>query len=336
MIAIAINGFGRIGRNLLRILMSDAQARNKLRVVAINLGPAKREAAAHMFKYDTLMGTYQGSVSYEGNDLVVDGQRIRLITEKDPQKINWKQFDIQWVVDCSGHFTKREGAQQHLAAGAEHVLISAPAHGEDVTIIPGVNDALLDKSKHRIVSLGSCTTNALLPMLKVLHDTFGIQYACMTTVHAYTNTQVLLDVETDDLRRSRAAALNIIPTGSGAKDMVGKVIPALAGRVEVTSLRVPVAKVSIVDLTVMLEKPLQNADVLNKAFIEAAQGSLQGILGLTMEPLVSSDFSGDARSVIIDGQLTAVSGPHLGKIFGWYDNEWGYSARLKDFLVRYA
>ena len=222
MVRIAINGFGRIGRNFLRTIMYDPIARKKIQVVAINLGPDKKDFAAHMFNYDTLMGTYNGSVSIEGNELVIDDHRIQLLTELDPLKINWKNLAIDWVVECSGHFTTKEGASKHLQSGAGHVLISAPAHDEDVTIIPGVNDEHLIQIKHKIVSMGSCTTNAALPMLKVLHDAFTIEHGFMTTVHAYTNSQVLLDVDAKDLRRSRAAALNIIPTTTGAMSVMGK------------------------------------------------------------------------------------------------------------------
>lgn len=332
MVRIAINGFGRIGRNFLRTIMYDPIARKKIQVVAINLGPDKKEFAAHMFTYDTLMGTYPGSVSIEGNELVVDDHRIQLLTELDPLKINWKNLAIDWVVECSGHFTTKEGASKHLQAGAGYVLISAPAHDEDVTIIPGVNDAAFDPSKHKIVSMGSCTTNAALTMLKVLHDAFTIEHSFMTTVHAYTNSQVLLDVDAKDLRRSRAAALNIIPTTTGAMSVMGKVIPDLMGCVQAVAIRVPVAKVSLIDLTIITKKSL-TVDAINAAFTQAANGSMKGILAVTNEPLVSSDFNGNSHSSIIDGLLTTTCGEYSGKAFGWYDNEWGYSCRLRDFLV---
>ncbi|MFI5333179.1 MAG: type I glyceraldehyde-3-phosphate dehydrogenase, partial [Candidatus Babeliales bacterium] len=277
MIRIAINGFGRIGRNFLRTLLQDPHARNKVDIVAINLGPAKKEFTAHMFTYDTLMGTYHGSVALEGNELVIDGKRIQLLTELDPVKLPWKSLNIDWVVECTGHFTKREGASKHLQAGAQYVLISAPAHDEDVSIIPGVNDAMFNASKHKIVSLGSCTTNAVLTMLKVLHDTFTIERSFMTTVHAYTNSQVLLDVEAKDLRRSRAAAVNIIPTTTGAMNVMGKVIPDLAGCVEAIAIRVPVTKVSLIDLTIITKESL-TVDAINAAFTKAAHGPMKGIL----------------------------------------------------------
>jgi glyceraldehyde 3-phosphate dehydrogenase len=238
------------------------------------------------------------------------------------------------VVECTGKFTKREGAQKHISSGAQHVLISAPAHDEDVTIIPGVNDAAFDAKKHRIVSLGSCTTNALAPLLKVLNDEFVIEQSLMTTVHAYTNSQVLLDVETKDLRRSRAAALNIIPTTTGATKVVTKVLPELAGRVQGCALRVPVAKVSLIDLSFTTQKPI-SAPMINELFARAAlTQQLRSIIAITHDPLVSSDFSANPHSVTIDGLMTATSGDHMGKVFGWYDNEWGYSMRLKDFLLQ--
>lgn len=336
MLRIAINGFGRIGRNFLRCIMQDANALQKLRVVVINIGPAKRDYVAHMFKYDSLMGTYQGNVMLEGDELIIDGHRIKIIAESDPAAIAWNTFNIDWVVECTGKFTKREGAQKHITAGAHNVLISSPAHDEDVTIIPGVNDGAFDPKKHHIVSLGSCTTNALAPMLKVLNDTFGIEHGFMTTIHAYTNSQVLLDVETKDLRRSRAAALNIIPTTTGAMKVVTKILPELAGKLDGSALRVPVAKVSLIDFTFTSTNPLSTLSI-NEAFAKAAnRGALQNILAITQVPLVSCDFSGDAHSVVIDGLLTAVNGERMGKVFGWYDNEWGYSMRLKDFLINRA
>lgn len=333
MIRIAINGFGRIGRNFLRALVQDKQASEKVRVVAINVGPADPHKIVHMFKYDTMMGTFRGHVEMKGNMLHVNDQVMEVIAERDPEQAPWARLKIDWVAECSGYFTKRDGASKHLHAGARHVLISAPAKGEDVSIVLGVNDAAYDASKHHIVSLGSCTTNAIVPVLKVLHDAFGIEHGFMTTVHAYTNTQVLLDVETDDLRRARAAALNIIPTSTGATDVLARIIPELDGKIGGMSLRVPVAKVSLIDLAFVAKKEL-TLDALRSAFISAAASSkMQGILGVTDEPLVSSDFSGDSRSVVVDMPLLDVRG-NVGKVFGWYDNEWGYSERMKDFLVR--
>jgi glyceraldehyde 3-phosphate dehydrogenase len=331
----AINGFGRIGRNFFRVLLEDAAARKDIELVAINLGPKENPATIiHMIKYDTLMGTYKGDVSFHDGKLSVAGYEIVVLAESEPEKLPWAEMGIDWVVECSGHFTSREQAERHLAAGAKAVLISAPAKNEDVTIIPGVNDADFRVGKYTIVSLGSCTTNAFVPTVKVLQDSFGIERGYMTTVHAYTNTQVLLDVNDDDPRRSRAAALNIVPTDTGASKLIGKLIPELAGRIGATSVRVPVAKVSLIDLTFTSPKKL-SIEAINQAFTAASeQGAMKGILAITHEPLVSSDFSGDNHSVVIDGLMTDVCNDHMGKVFGWYDNEWGYSVRMKDFLLQ--
>ncbi len=328
---IAINGFGRIGKTFLRTILFDKSALKKIEVAAINLGPADKKLVAHQFKYDTLMGIYPGNVALEGDFLVIDGLRIAIIAESNAELLPWKKLEIDWVVDCSGHYTKREKAEQHLKAGAKKVLISAPASGDDVTIIPGVNSDAYDAQKHAIVSLGSCTTNAFLPMLKVLDENFGLKKIFMTTTHAYTNTQVLLDVDIGDARRSRAAALNIVPSTTGATSTVGKVLPHLADMVQGMSIRVPVAKVSLLDVTFEAKKDV-SAALLNEAFEKASSGKLRGILSTTKEELVSSDFSGNPHSVIVDETLTQAMGT-MGKVFGWYDNEWGYSERLKDFLL---
>lgn len=328
---IAINGFGRIGKTFLRTILQDTQALKKIEIVAINLGPADKKLVAHLFKYDTLMGTYQGNVAFENDFLLIDDIKIAIFAESNAQLLPWKKLAIEWVVDCSGHYTKRERAEEHIKAGAQKVLISAPAQGDDVTIIPGVNMDVYDSKKHAIVSLGSCTTNAFLPMLKVLDEIGGLQKIFMTTTHAYTNTQALLDVDLGDARRSRAAALNIVPSSTGATATVGKVLPHLADRVQGISIRVPVAKVSLLDITFEAKKELSVA-VLHQAFKQAATTTLRGILTTTNEELVSSDFSGNSHSVIVDETLTQAMGS-MGKVFGWYDNEWGYSERLKDFLL---
>ena len=331
----AINGFGRIGRNFFRVLLEDAAARKNIELVAINLGPNENPATiVHMIKYDTLMGTYKGEIAFRDGKLSVADYVITILTEADPEKLPWAALGVDWVAECSGHFTKRDQAERHLKAGAKAVLISAPAKGEDVTIIPGVNDADFIAGKHTIVSLGSCTTNAFVPTVKVLHDVFGIERGYMTTVHAYTNTQVLLDVNDDDPRRSRAAALNIVPTDTGASKLIGKLIPALAGRIGATSVRVPVAKVSLIDLTFTSSKKL-SVEAINQAFAAASErGAMKGVVAITHEPLVSSDFGGDSHSVIIDGLMTDVCNDYMGKVFGWYDNEWAYSVRMKDFLLQ--
>lgn len=328
---IAVNGFGRIGRNFVRTLLEDATAQKHISIEVINIGPARKDDIAYLFIYDTIMGTFQGEVYYQNDILHINGHAIRICAVLDPQEADWGQYDIDWVVDCTGAFTTREKAQLHLDAGARHVLISAPAEGEDITIIPGVNTTLFDDSKHAIVSLGSCTTNALLPMVKVMHDTFTIKQACMTTIHAYTNSQVLLDVERPDLRRSRAAALNIIPTTTGATKVLGRVLPELAGKVSGTAIRVPVAKVSLIDLVVHTQKAM-TVSTIHDAFAQAMKGTMKNILDLSLAPLVSSDYSMNNHSVVIDGLLTIADG-NMAQIFGWYDNEWGYSCRLKDFLL---
>jgi glyceraldehyde 3-phosphate dehydrogenase len=329
---IAINGFGRIGKNFLRTILQDAQARKKISVVAINIGPADKTLVAHQFKYDTLMGTYPGNVSMQGDNLVIDLLKISILAEAQAQDLPWKAMNIDWVVDCSGHYTKREKAEQHLKAGAKKVLISAPAHGDDVTIIPGVNNEAYDAAKHAIISLGSCTTNAFLPMLSVLDKNFNLKKIFMVTTHAYTNTQALLDVDMGDARRSRAAALNIVPSTTGATSTVSKVLPRLGPLVQGMSIRVPVAKVSLLDITFEGDTEI-SVDELNKVFEKASKTEpLQGILTTTKEELVSSDFNNNPHSVIVDETLTQAMDT-MGKVFGWYDNEWGYSERLKDFLM---
>lgn len=331
---IAINGFGRIGRNFLRVVMEDPQALKALDVAVINIGPAAIASTAHMFMYDTLMGTFKGRVTLEDNYLVVNDKRIALVAETDLAKLPWKQHAIDWVVDATGRFTQREMAEKHITAGAQGVLITAPANDEDVTIVLGVNDQLFDRNKHHIVSIGSCTTNAIVPMLDVLEKSFGITAATMTTIHAYTNDQVLLDVENRDPRRARAAALNIVPTFTGSSKLIEKILPSLHGKITATAIRVPVAKVSLIDVVFNTNKPI-SVQAVNQACQHASQGYLKGIMDVINLPLVSTDFYGNNHSVIIDSLLTQAHGS-VGQLFGWYDNEWGYSERLKDFLVRCA
>ena len=331
MINVAINGFGRIGRNFLRAVLQDKVCQEKINIVAINIGPAMLESVAHMFKYDTLMGIFSGELKINGNILLVDGKRICIINTIDPSTIDWSSYNVDWVVDATGKFTQKKDAWMHIDAGAKKVLITAPAKDEDITIIPGVNEKDYDQEKHKIVSLGSCTTNAIVPMLHILHTHFGVQSGFMTTIHAYTNTQVLLDVERKDLRRARAAALNIIPTTTGATEVIGTVLPELHGRIGGTAIRVPVGKVSLVDLAFVAIREISIGKI-NNVFLEAAKES-NHIVDISMEPLVSSDYSANNYSVVIDGLLTDVKG-NVGKVFGWYDNEWGYSVRLKDFLYR--
>jgi glyceraldehyde 3-phosphate dehydrogenase len=331
MIRVAISGFGRIGRNFLRTILQDKNAQKYLDVVAINIGPAKKDFIAHMFQYDTILGKYPGKVYLDGDELVIDNHRIKIIAALDPKQCDWKSLGIDWVVESSGKFTNGPDAMQHVQAGAKKVLITAPAKEEDIAIIPGVNEERYDKTKHTIVSLGSCTTNAFIPLVKVLHEAFTITRGFMTTVHAYTNSQVLLDVENKDVRKSRAAALNVIPTTTGASKMLVKIMPELEGRIQAIALRVPVAKVSLIDFVFDTKQEL-TVEKIHGACKKAMKGHMKNIMDITMEPLVSSDFGGTHYSVIVDGLLTGAIGS-LGKIFGWYDNEWGYSERLKDFLI---
>lgn len=332
---IAINGFGRIGKTFLRTILQDPQASKKIEVATINIGKGPITQVANTFKYDTLMGMYPGDVHIKDNILHINDSKIEIITELDPRQIQWSKRSIDWVVDASGHFTKREKALLHIeTAGARHILITAPAHNPDAIIVPGINDEVFDPKKDRIVSLGSCTTNALVPMLKVLDQAFTINQCVMTTVHAYTNTQVLLDIGTDNPRRSRAAALNIIPATTGVCSVVDAVLPGMGCRFSGMALRVPVAKVSIIDLVFTSGQEL-TTEIVNNALKKAAQEKFSAIMAYTEEPLVSSDYSNNPYSVTIDSLLTVAQG-HMAQVFGWYDNEWGYCERLKDFLVKVA
>ena len=328
---IAINGFGRIGKSFLRAIMQDPISVRKLDIVTINIGPASLEHVGLFFKYDTIMGPYAGTVEQVNSTLIIDGKEIEVIAECDPAKIKWSEREIDWIVDCSGKFTTRECAEKHLLAGAKAVLISAPAQGEDVAIIPGVNEQDFNPSKDKIVSLGSCTTNAFMTVLKVLYNECELEHGTMTTIHAYTNTQALLDIDGNDPRRSRAAALNIIPTTTGAAKMVEKIIPELKGKIEVQAIRVPVGIVSLINF-VFTTKKKQTSQAINDAFVEAVSTRMKGILDISMEPLVSSDYIGSNYSATLDGLSTQVIGP-MAHILAWYDNEWAYSMRLKDFLL---
>lgn len=332
MMRVAINGFGRIGKTFLRCIMRDRETYSKIQVVGINIGAGVIADTAHVFTYDTLMGTYNNHVvTMDGDELIIGAHRIKIIAECDPCALPWKKLAIDWVVECSGKFTHRDGAQKHIDAGAHAVLISAPAKDEDIAIVPGINEQLFDKNKHIIVSLGSCTTNAFMVLLKVLHNNYGVNRGWMTTIHAYTNSQVLLDISDDNVRMARAAALNIIPTTTGASKMIGKIIPELEGKIATTAIRVPVAKVSLIDLVFEAGMPL-SVELLHTVFKNVSESSMKGIFGFTTLPLVSSDFSGNDNSVVVDGLLTNVNGSSA-QVFGWYDNEWGYSMRMRDFLL---
>lgn len=336
MINIALNGCGRIGKTLLRIMAEDSEVCKNIRIKALNIGPADIQALEYLIKYDSVLKTYAGEVTVQGTVLKMGGQEIQIFTETQASKLPWGKLDIDWVVDASGHYTKREKAQEHITAGAKKVLITAPMHGDDITIIPGVNMGAYDASKHSIVSLGSCTTNAAVPVLDVLQKAFKLEEISLSTVHAYTNTQALLDVNPHmpDLRRSRAAALNIVPTTTGAMEAVFKVLPALKGKIAGAALRVPVPVVSLLDICFVADKAVEEK-ALRAAFTSAAQGSLKNIMAVTDVPLVSSDYQGNPHSVVVDFTMLSQVG-RLGRVFGWYDNEYGYSMRLRDFLVAVA
>ncbi len=329
MTALAINGFGRIGRNMLRA----ARGNKAFDVKAINdITDAK--TMAHLFKYDSTYGTYQGDVSLDGNTLVVDGKHIRLTTEKDPARLPWRELGVDVALECSGHFNTTEGGQKHLEAGAKKVLFSAPTKGEGIlTVVRGVNFQMYDKSKHNLISNASCTTNCLAPVVKVLHEKFGIKHGLMNTIHAYTNDQRTLDQPHSDLRRARAAGLSMIPTTTGAAKAMGLVMPEMKGKLDGLSIRVPTPTVSVVDLTAVLAKSVTKAEV-NAALEAAANGPLKGILGYSIEPLVSVDYKGDPRSSIVDAESTAVIGNDLVKVLAWYDNEWGFSNRMVEVATQ--
>jgi glyceraldehyde 3-phosphate dehydrogenase len=329
MVKVGINGFGRIGRNVLRA----ALGRSDFQVVAIN-DLTDSKSLAHLLKYDSLLGTLPAKIEAGENQLVIEGTPIHVFSERDPGSISWKSVGADIVIESTGLFTDKAKAEVHITkGGAKRVIISAPGKNDDITVVMGVNHDQYDPAIHKVVSNGSCTTNGLAPAALVLHQTFGIEYGLMNTTHAYTNSQVLLDQPEKDLRGARAAALSIVPYPSGAAKALGKVIPELNGRLTGYSLRVPVPVVSIVDLTVTLKREVTVAEV-NATFRKAAEsGPLEGILGYSEEPLVSSDYRGDPRSSIIDGLSTLVIGGRLVKILAWYDNEWGFSNRLVDLAL---
>ena len=328
-VRVGINGFGRIGRNFFR---AARKQKADLDVVAVNdLGDAK--TMAHLLKYDSVLGPFDGTVEAVEAGIRVDGDDLKLLNEREPGVLPWKDLGVDVVLESTGLFTKREKAQAHLDAGAGKVVISAPATDPDVTIVLGVNDEAYDPEQHRIISNASCTANCVAPLAKVLHDAWGIESGFMTTIHAYTNDQQILDLPHKDLRRARAAAINLIPTSTGAAKAIGLAIPDLQGKVDGVSVRAPVSDGSIVDLVVQVGAEL-NADEVNARFQEAADtGAMEGILRYTDEPLVSSDVVGSSYSAIFDSDLTMARGNNV-KVFGWYDNEWGYSCRLVDLVQR--
>jgi glyceraldehyde 3-phosphate dehydrogenase len=323
---VAINGFGRIGRLVLRTLLE--RCRNELAVVAVN-DMADLQTNVHLFRYDTTYGTYSGKVASADGVMKIDGQSIAVLNQKEPARLPWKQLGVDIVIEATGVFTDGAQVRAHLEAGAKKAIITAPATNEDITLVLGVNDGAYNPRKHHIVSNASCTTNCLAPMAKVLHDVFGIERGLMTTVHSYTNDQRILDLMHKDLRRARAAAMNIVPTSTGAAKAIGLVMPELKGKLHGLSLRVPTSTVSVVDLVVDLKK---NASVesINGALKESAEGQMKGILAFCDEPLVSSDFRGNAASSIIDGLSTVTLEGKMAKVLSWYDNEWGYSCRVAD------
>ena len=327
---VGINGFGRIGRLVFRA----AAEKKNLEVVGIN-DLTDAATLAHLLKYDSIHGHYPGEVKAAEGAIVVDGRRIPVSAERNPAALPWKKLGASLVIESTGHFTDRAGASKHLEAGAERVIISAPAKDPDVTIVLGVNDGDYQPDKHKIVSNASCTTNCLAPIAKVLDDSFGLESGWMTTIHAYTNDQVTLDFPHKDLRRARAAAVSMIPTSTGAAKAIGEVLPRLKGKLDGYAMRVPTSDVSVVDLSVKL-KSKTNADAINAAMRAAAEGPLKGILQYCDEPLVSVDFLGNPHSSILDALSTKVIDGNFAKVLSWYDNEWGYSNRVVDLLRRMA
>ncbi|MBA3877687.1 MAG: type I glyceraldehyde-3-phosphate dehydrogenase [Anaerolinea sp.] len=330
-VRVGINGFGRIGRQSLKAILERAPG---VEVVAVNdLVDTKLNAL--LFKHDSTYGAYPGTVDHTDDSLIIDGREIKVLKEKDPAALPWGDLGVDIVLESTGIFTDAEKARAHLNAGAKKVVISAPAKGEDITIVLGVNDDRYDPASHDIISNASCTTNCLAPAAKVVHDLVGIERGLMNTIHSYTNDQRILDVAHKDPRRARAAGQNIIPTTTGAAKALALVIPDLKGRFDGFSLRVPTPTVSVVDFTATVGRET-SADELNAAFRAAAAGPMQGILGVSDEPLVSSDFRGDARSSIIDSASTMVLGGTMVKVIAWYDNEWGYSCRCADLIQMIA
>jgi len=325
-VKVGINGFGRIGRNVFRSAIGNPD----IEFVAVNdlTTPA---TLAHLLKYDSILGNLKNEVTYGPDSITVDGKTIKVFAEKDPAKLDWASVGAQIVVESTGFFTDAAKAKAHLGSTVKKVIISAPATNEDITVVLGVNDSKYDSAKHNVISNASCTTNCLAPVVKVLHDTFGIANGIMTTIHSYTNDQVVLDAPHKDLRRARAAALSMIPSSTGAAKALKLVIPEMAGKLDGFAIRVPTPNVSVVDLTFTSEKPIDVASI-NAAVKAAAEGPLKGILGYTEEELVSSDFKGNPLSSIFDSKLTKVIA-NTGKVIAWYDNEWGYSNRVRDLIL---
>ncbi len=325
-VKIGINGFGRIGRLVFRGTLNDPN----VEVVAVN-DLTDAATLAHLLKYDTNHGTLDADVAVDGDEIVVNGKRIKVMAERDPKNLPWGELGVEYVVEATGIFRSREQAQWHIDAGAKKVLITAPAKNEDITIVMGVNEADYKADQHHVISNASCTTNCLAPVAKVIEDNFGIKRGLMTTVHAYTTDQQILDLPHRDMSRARAAAENIVPTTTGAAAAVGLVLPGLKGKLDGFAMRVPVSTVSVVDLVIETEKPV-TAEAVNALFKKAAEGDLKGILAVEEAPLVSCDFKGNDNSSIVDAALTKTMGDNMLKVVAWYDNEWGYSMRVIDLI----
>jgi glyceraldehyde 3-phosphate dehydrogenase len=330
-VKVGINGFGRIGRNLLRTAISDPS----LEFVAVNdlTSPA---TLAHLLKYDSILGNLKHEIKASGDSIIVNGKPVKVFSEKDPAAVKWDSVGAQVVVESTGRFTEAEQAKKHIRGPVKKVIISAPAKDEDITIVLGVNENKYDSAKHHVLSNASCTTNCLAPVAKVIHDSFKIQSGTMTTIHSYTNDQVILDFPHKDMRRARAAAISMIPTSTGAAKALHLVIPDLKGKLDGFAMRVPTPNVSVVDLVAFVEKST-SVEAVNQALQAAASGAMKGILGYETEELVSVDYRGDDRSSIVDAQLTRVVNGNCVKVIAWYDNEWAYSCRLRDliqFIVR--
>src|SRR5271166_228392 len=325
-IKVGINGFGRIGRNVFRASLNDPS----VDIVAVN-DLTSPDTLAHLLKYDSILGNLKSDIRAEGDSIIVDGKTVKVFAQKDPAQLDWNSLGVQVVAESTGRFTDAADAGKHLRGSVKKVIISAPAKGEDISIVLGVNENKYDPAKHHILSNASCTTNCLAPVAKVLNDKFGIVSGLMTTIHSYTNDQVILDFPHKDLRRARAAALSMIPTSTGAAKALKLVVPELAGKLDGFAIRVPTPNVSVVDLTFVSEKPV-SVESINAAMKAASEGSLKGYLGYDTNELVSSDYKGDARSSIVDSPLTKVVGSSV-KVISWYDNEWGYSNRVRDLVL---
>lgn len=327
-IRVGINGFGRIGRQVIRA----AKERNAdINFIAVN-DLTDTKTLAHLFKYDSVHGTFGGTVTHDDESITIDGDKIKVLKEKDPSALPWKDLGVDVVLEATGRFTKADDARKHVAGGAKKVIISAPATGEDITIVLGVNHDKYDAAKHTIISNASCTTNCLAPMVKVIRDAFGFKHGAMVTIHSYTNDQNILDLPHKDLRRARAAALSMIPTTTGAAKATALVIPEVKGKIDGIAIRVPTPDVSLTELTVEVERATTIAEV-NAAFKAAAEGALKGVLAYTEEELVSVDYVGNPFSTILDSKNTNVIDGTMVKVSGWYDNEWGYSSRCVDLIV---